>query len=75
MVKVEINSEANIRLFNRMNRRIVNSWDTMPSMAKHKQLFEATYGVKVEISESGNFWSHLEFPDEQSYTMALLKWL
>jgi len=77
MKLVKINSENNILLFKRMNKEIVDSYkrrSVIPTMGEHKKTFEATYGVKIEMGESGNFWSHLEFPDEQVYIMALLRW-
>jgi hypothetical protein len=77
MKLVKINSENNILLFKRMNKEIVDSYKRrgiIPTMREHKKTFEATHGVKVEMGESGNFWSHLEFLDEQAYIMALLKW-
>ncbi len=77
MVKVKINSENNILLFKHMNKEVVDSYKRkgiIPTMGEHRTTFEATHGVKVEMGESGNFWSHLEFPNEQAYTMAVLKW-
>lgn len=78
MVKVPINSQTNILLFRHMNREVVDSYKRkgiIPTMGEHQKTFEQTYGVKIEISASGNFWSHMEFPDEQAYTLAVLKWL
>ena len=77
MKLVKINSENNILLFKRMNKEVVDSYKRkgiIPAIGEHKKTFEATHGVKVEMGESGNFWSYLEFPDEQAYIMALLKW-
>ena len=77
-VTVKINSETNILLFKRMNQLIVdryNAIDKLPTMGEHKKRFEETHGVKIVMGESGNFWSHLEFPDEQAYLMAVLKWM
>ena len=74
-VKVLINSETNIILFKRMNQSIVdNRTGKLPSMAEHKIEFEKTHNVKIEYG-NGGFWKHMEFPTEQAYTMAVLKWL
>ncbi len=78
MVKIKINSENHVLLFKRMNQEIVDTHKftgKIPTMGDHKKRFEETHGVKIEVSESGNFWSHIEFPDEQTYLMAVLKWL
>ena len=77
MVKVKINSENTILLFKHMNKEVVDSYKRkgiIPTMGEHKKTFEATHGVKIKMGASSNFWSHLEFPDEQAYIMALLKW-
>ena len=77
MVKIKINSENNVLLFKRMNQEIVDTYKFTGktlTMNEHRKRFEETHGVKIEMTESGNFWSHIEFPDEQSYTMAVLKW-
>jgi hypothetical protein len=77
MKLVKINSENNILLFKRMNKEIVDSYKrrgVIPTMGEHKKRFEDTHGVKVEMGAGSNYWSHMEFPNEQAYTMALLKW-
>lgn len=76
-VKILINSETNIILFKRMNQTIVDSYKRkgiIPNMGEHKAMFEATHGVKIDYGKS-NFWKYMEFPTEQDYTMAMLKWL
>ena len=60
-----------------MNESIVAGYKRKgitPSMGAHKAMFEATHGVKIEFGDSA-FWQYMEFPDEQAYTMAMLKWL
>jgi len=75
-MKVLINSETNIILFKRMNKSIVDArTGKLPTMGEHKAEFERTHGVRIEYGPSGNFWEFMEFPDEQAYTMAVLKWL
>ena len=77
-VKIQINSETNIILFKRMNQEIVNDYKrkgVIPTMNQHKATFEDTHGVKIEYGRGGNFWKYLEFPSEQDYTLAMLKWL
>lgn len=59
-----------------MNKFIIDEYKTTgikPSIHKHKRMFEAEHGVKIEMD--GGFWRHMEFPSEEAYTMALLKWL
>lgn len=76
-VKVLINSKTNIILFKHMNESIVIGYKRkgiLPSMAEHKVTFEDIHGVKIEFGDS-TFWQYMEFPDEQAYTMAMLKWL
>ena len=46
----------------------------IPTMREHQATFEATYGVKVDYSADTGIWKHMEFPTEQDYLMALLKW-
>ena len=76
-MKIRINSESNILLFRHMNKIIVDSYKRkgiIPTMGQHKATFEATYNVKLEMGESQNFWKYMEFPSEQDYLMAVLKW-
>lgn len=76
MVTIDINSRNNNRLFIRMNEEIVNGYKrhVIPHMSEHIKTFEATHGVKIKLGAGSNYWSHMEFPNEQAYTMALLKW-
>lgn len=73
---VEINKPGNILLFKHMNQAIVDSYKRkgiIPSMSQHKDAFERTYGVQIIVDNS--YWQALEFPSEQDYLMAVLKWL
>lgn len=78
--KVQINSSTNIILFKRMNQKIVDqcrihlNMKDIPDMMHHMVTFEQTYGVKIHAENWGN-WTHMEFPSEEAYTMAVLKWL
>lgn len=77
-MKVLINSKTNIVLFKHMNQRIVDGYKRkgiIPTMREHQATFETTYGVKVDYSADTGIWKHMEFPTEQDYTMAVLKWL
>lgn len=59
-----------------MNQAIVDNYKRMgviPSMGQHKTTFETTHGVKITVTNSN--WSHIEFPSEQDYLLAVLKWL
>lgn len=76
-VKIRINNKSNSSLFRHMNKVIVDSYKRkgiIPSMGQHKATFEETYKVKLELGESHNFWKYMEFPSEQDYLMAVLKW-
>lgn len=58
-----------------MNQAIVSSYKrkgVIPSMGQHKDVFERTYGVEIIVDNSK--WQALEFPSEQDYLMAVLKW-
>ena len=59
-----------------MNQFIVDSHKlgTVPSMSEHKKIFEAEHGVKIEFG-TGGFWKHMEFPSDEAYTLAVLKWM
>jgi hypothetical protein len=77
-VKVLINSETNIILFKRMNQTIIDGYKRkgiIPTMREHKATFEATHGVGIAYNADSGFWKYMEFPSEQDYTMAVLKWL
>lgn len=79
MVKIDINSKDNIILFKRMNQRIIDNYrlvlgNDIPDMKQHRELFEQTYGVQIHHENWGS-WTHMEFPSEEAYTMALLKWM
>lgn len=80
MVKlVKINEPGNIVLFKRMNQKVVDEYKiqlgtAIPDMMHHMMTFEQRYGVKIHAENWGN-WTHLEFPSEEAYTMALLKWM
>ena len=80
MVKlVKINEVGNIVLFKRMNQKVIDEYKihlgtAIPDMMHHMMTFEQTYGVKIHAENWGN-WTHMEFPSEEAYTMALLKWL
>ena len=73
---VEINKPSNILLFKHMNQAVVDQykrWGMIPNMNQHKEKFEETYNVKVTVNNSN--WTHIEFPSEEAYLMAVLKWL
>jgi len=72
---VKIDTLGTHIMFKNMNRRIVDIYrrkGIIPTMEEHRKTFQETYGVK--ISGLNGIWSHLEFPDEQAYMMAALKW-
>ena len=77
-MKVLINSETNIILFKRMNQSIVDGYKRkgiVPTMREHKATFEATHGVEIAYNADSGFWKYMDFPTEQDYLMALLKWV
>lgn len=58
-----------------MNQQIVNGYKRkgiIPNMIQHIKTFEETHGVKIIIENS--IWKYIEFPDDQAYIIALLKW-
>ena len=72
---VRINSPGNFMMFHHMNQATVDYYkdrDITPNMAQHRAMFEQTHGVRV-IAENST-WQFLEFPTEQDYLMATLKW-
>ena len=73
---VEINKSGNISLFKRMNQDVVEQYKRygmMPTINQHKEKFEEIHGVEILINNSN--WTHMVFPSEQDYLMAVLKWL
>lgn len=68
-------TNGNERLFKNMNRAVVDSYKrkgSMPNLGQHRDTFEQTYNVKIIVKN--NIWAGVEFPDEQAYTLAALKW-
>ena len=61
--------------FQHMNKFVVDRYklqNIMPDLHVHKSLFELTHGVRVIVKNSR--WQAVEFPSEQDYLMAMLKW-
>lgn len=72
---VRINTPGNILMFKRMNQAIVDTYKRrgiVPNMGQHRATFEQTHGVQVIVENSR--WQALEFPAEQDYLLATLKW-
>ncbi len=70
-------STAHNPVFRNMNKRLVDGYKRqgiIPSLGEHRVNFEQAYGVKVTGDDGWASWSKVEFPDEQAYMMAVLKW-
>lgn len=75
IVNFDNNKDA-VDLYQRMNKPLVDGYKrvgNMPNLLQHTENFEKTYNVKVVLGHSG-FWAGLEFPTEQDYIWAMLKW-
>jgi len=63
-----------------MNQAVINEYKSqlgvrdVPSMGEHLRQFEEKYDVKIHCTNWGN-WDSVEFPSEEAYMMAVLKWL
>lgn len=61
--------------FQHMNKAVVDRHQQSPlpiDLHEHKDRFEQIHGVRVILKNSR--WHAVEFPSEQAYLMALLKW-
>lgn len=68
-------TNGNHRMFKRMNNALIDRYKRkgiIPSTGQHRDTFEQTYDVKVVVKNSR--WSGIEFPSEQAYTAAAIKW-
>ena len=66
---------GNIRLFKNMNTAVVDSYKRkgiIPNLGQHRDMFEQIYNVKIIVKN--NTWAGVEFPSEQDYVAAVLKW-
>jgi hypothetical protein len=73
---VELFQPGTLIMFKHMNKAIVNRYQrqgVIPDLHEHKVTFEKTHSVRVIVKNS--CWQALEFPSEQDYLMAMLKWL
>lgn len=69
------NNKDAVDLYQRMNKTLVNGYKrvgNMPNLSQHTANFEKTYNVRVIVENSR--WAGLEFPTEQDYLWAMLKW-
>lgn len=62
-------------VFKNMNNQLVDGYKRqgiVPTIHEHMKNFEQTYDVKITITNG--VWSLIEFPTEQDYVMAVMKW-
>lgn len=73
---VELFHPGTLMMFKHMNKAVIDQYKLQSIMPDdlhlHKDRFEQIHGVQVILENSR--WHALEFPSEQAYLMAMLKW-
>ena len=72
---VEINQSGTAMMFKHMNKAVVDQHQQSPlpiDLHLHKDMFEQIHSVRVIIENCR--WHAVEFPSEQAYLIAMLKW-